>query len=66
MPTKALNRGMRLSLMIVTLFITSTVNAAVDAQEAPTIFGDVTIGPQFSPDPLTVRGMSGVQYLGVK
>ncbi|MEH2157140.1 hypothetical protein [Nostoc sp.] len=59
MPTKALNRGMRLSFMIVTLFIISTVNAVTDAQEAPAIFGDVTISPQFSPDPLTVRGMSG-------
>ncbi|AVH65092.1 hypothetical protein [Nostoc sp. 'Peltigera membranacea cyanobiont' N6] len=66
MPTKALNRGMRLSLMIVTLFITSTVNAVTDAQEAPTIFGDVNIGPQFSPDPLTVRGMSGGSISGSK
>ncbi|MEH2139539.1 hypothetical protein [Nostoc sp.] len=66
MPTKALNRGMRLSLMIVTLFITSTVNAVTDAQEVPTIFGDVTIGPQFSPDPLTVRGMSGGSIPGSK
>ncbi|MEH2348429.1 MAG: hypothetical protein V7K55_10555 [Nostoc sp.] len=66
MPTKALNRGMRLSLMIVTLFITSTVNAVTDAQETPTIFGDVTISPQFSPDPLTVRGMSGGSISGSK
>jgi hypothetical protein len=64
MPTKALNRGMRLSFMIVTLFITLTVNAVTDAQEAPTIFGDVTIGPHFSPDPLTVRGMSGGSISG--
>ena len=46
--------------MIVTLFITSIVNA----EEAPKIFGDVTIGPQFSPDPLTVRGMSGGSISG--
>ncbi|MDZ8224744.1 MULTISPECIES: hypothetical protein [unclassified Nostoc] len=64
MPTKALNSGMRLSFMIVMLFITSTVNAAVDAEETPTIFGDVTISPQFSPDPLTVRGMSGGSISG--
>lgn len=63
MPTTALNRGMRLSLMIVTLFITS-VNIIADAQEAPTIFGDVTIGPDFSPDPLAVRGMSGGSVSG--
>ncbi|MBD0386201.1 MAG: hypothetical protein ICV54_06655, partial [Nostoc sp. C3-bin3] len=63
MLTKALNRGMRLSFIIVTLFIT-TVNAVTDAQEAPTIFGDVTISPQFSPDPLIVRGMSGGSISG--
>jgi len=45
--------------MIVTLFITSAVHAIADAQEVPTIFGDITIDSQFSPDPLTVRGMSG-------
>jgi hypothetical protein len=59
MPTKALNRGMRLSLMTVMLFITSAVNPIADAQEAPPIFGDITIKQQFSPDPFTVRGMSG-------
>ncbi|MGJ5633927.1 hypothetical protein [Nostoc sp. CALU 1950] len=66
MPTQALNRGIRLSFMIVTLFIISTVTPVTDAdaQEAPTIFGDVTIGPQFSPDPLTVRGMSGGSISG--
>ncbi len=63
MPTQALNRGMRLSLMIVMLFITSA-NVIADAQEAPTIFGDLTISPQFSPDPLTVRGMSGGSVSG--
>ncbi|MBW4613001.1 MAG: hypothetical protein KME21_06900 [Desmonostoc vinosum HA7617-LM4] len=60
MPTKALNKGIRLSLVIFTLFMTSTV----DAQEAPTIFGDVTIDRQFSPDPMTVRGMSGGSISG--
>ncbi|MFN6518338.1 MAG: hypothetical protein RMY29_028165 [Nostoc sp. CreGUA01] len=63
MPTLALNRGMRLSLMIVMLFITSA-HVIADAQEAPTIFGDLTISPQFSPDPLTVRGMSGGSVSG--
>ena len=64
MPTKVLNSGMRLSFIIVMLFITSTVNATVDAEETPTIFGDVTISPQFSPDPLKVRGMSGGSISG--
>lgn len=60
MPKTALNRGIRLSFMIVTLFITSVINAVADAQEAPPpIFGDLTINQKFSPDPLTVRGMSG-------
>ncbi len=49
--------------MIVMLFITSA-DVIADAQEAPTIFGDLTISPQFSPDPLTVRGMSGGSVSG--
>ena len=58
----ALNQGIRLSLMIVTLGITSGIHAVADAQQAQQaspIFGDITIKRQFSPDPLTVRGMSG-------
>jgi hypothetical protein len=34
------------------------IHHIVDAEEAP-IFGDITINRQFSPDTLTVRGMSG-------
>ncbi|MBD6620111.1 hypothetical protein FNW02_31035 [Komarekiella sp. 'clone 1'] len=59
MRKKALNRGMRISFMMVTLFITSAVITTSDAEEVPAIFGDVTIDRQFSPDPMTVRGMSG-------
>ncbi|MBD2626637.1 hypothetical protein [Trichormus variabilis] len=59
MPTKALNIVIRLSLMIVTLCSTSVINSTANAQEAPPIFGDITINRQFSPDPLKVRGMSG-------
>ncbi|MBD2387997.1 hypothetical protein [Cylindrospermum sp. FACHB-282] len=66
MPKKALNRGIRLSFMIVTLFITSMISAIADAQEAPPIFGDITINQKFSPDPLTVRGMSGGSVPGKK
>lgn len=60
MPTKVINRGIKLSLMIVTLFVASVINAAAHADDrfAP-IFGDLRIGREFSPDPLTVRGMSG-------
>ncbi|MEA5526913.1 hypothetical protein, partial [Nodularia spumigena] len=60
----ALNQGIKLSLMIVTLGITSGIHAVADAQEASPIFGDMTINQQFSPDPLTVRGMSGGSVRG--
>ncbi|AFY36259.1 hypothetical protein [Calothrix sp. PCC 7507] len=59
MPQPLLNRGIRLSLTIFTLFVTSAIHAGVDAQQAPPIFGDISIGHKFSPDPFTVRGMSG-------
>jgi hypothetical protein len=58
MSKTALNRGVRLSLTMVTLCVTSLIHVIADAQE-PQIFGDVTIGHPFSPDPLTVRGVSG-------
>ena len=59
MSKTALNQGIKLSLMIITLGIASLIHTAADAEEAPPIFGDITIDRQFSPDPLTVRGMSG-------
>ncbi|MBD2291968.1 hypothetical protein H6G06_00360 [Anabaena sphaerica FACHB-251] len=59
MPKKSFNTAIKLSLMIVTMGITTLIHPIVDAQETPPIFGDITIGRQFSPDPLTVRGMSG-------
>ncbi|MEA5513097.1 hypothetical protein [Nodularia sp. UHCC 0506] len=59
-----LNQGIRLSLMIVTLGITSVIHAVSNAQEVSQIFGDITIQRQFSPDPLTVRGMSGGSIAG--
>jgi len=61
MPTKAVYRGIRLSFVIVTLF---AVHALANAEEAPTIFGDVTLDQEFSPDPMTVRGMSGGSVSG--
>ncbi|TAF10978.1 MAG: hypothetical protein EAZ77_02375 [Nostocales cyanobacterium] len=45
--------------MILTLGIVTLPHTFVDAEETPAIFGDLTINSQFSPDPLTVRGMSG-------
>jgi hypothetical protein len=59
MPKKAPNIRIKISLMIATLFITAVIGNIADAQEAPTIFGDITIDHKFSPDPLTKRGMSG-------
>jgi hypothetical protein len=59
MSKTTLTKGIRLSLMVVTLCFTPNIHVVADAQETPPIFGDVTIDRQFSPDPLVVRGMSG-------
>lgn len=60
MLTKVINRGIRISLMIAGLAIASAMNATFHAEETPPpIFGDIIIGQKFSPDPRTVRGMSG-------
>lgn len=60
MLTKEIYRGIRLSLMIAALVIASAINATCHAEETPpAIFGDVTIGQKFTPNPYTVRGMSG-------
>ncbi|WP_414528293.1 hypothetical protein [Nodularia chucula] len=61
-----LNQGIRLSLMIITLGMTSVIHPGADAQDTPPIFGDITINQQFSPDPFTVRGMSGGSVPGRK
>ncbi len=45
-------------IIIITCIIAG-FNTAANAQTASPIFGDVTIQHPFSPDPLTVRGMSG-------
>ena len=59
MVNKVLNRGARLSVVMATLAMGFTMNAVAQAQPAPPIFENVTIGRKFSPDPLTVRGISG-------
>ncbi|WP_017651156.1 hypothetical protein [Fortiea contorta] len=59
MPKLAFNKEIKLSLMIFTLLVASAIHAGADGQQLPPIFGDITIGENFSPDPLTVRGMSG-------
>lgn len=60
----SLNRGIRVSLIMVTLGVISALHTGSNAQEAPPIFGDVTINRKFSPDPLVVRGMSGGSVAG--
>ncbi|MCC5636166.1 hypothetical protein LC593_09900 [Nostoc sp. CHAB 5844] len=65
MSKTSLNRGIRLSLTIVAFCVTSATNTITNAQEAP-IFGDVTVNHPFSPDPLSVRGMSGGSVSGSK
>ncbi len=66
MPSKVINRGIRLSFVVATLFIASVVSAVAHAQDEtpPPIFGDVTIGLKFSPAFLRVRGMSGGSMSG--
>jgi hypothetical protein len=53
MSKKVLTTGM------IILWTTGGFNQVANAQPASQIFGDVTIQYPFSPDPLTVRGMSG-------
>ncbi|QLE58740.1 hypothetical protein [Nostoc sp. TCL26-01] len=64
MSKTSLNKGIRLFLTIVTLGVISSLHTGGNAQEAPPIFGDVTINKKFSPDPLVVRGMSGGSIQG--
>ncbi|MBD2446125.1 hypothetical protein H6G76_02925 [Nostoc sp. FACHB-152] len=59
-----LNRGIRLSLVVVAFCVTLVTNTITNAQEAPAIFGDVTLNHPFSPDPMNVRGMSGGSISG--
>jgi hypothetical protein len=59
MSKTALNRGIRLSLSLVTLCCTPASHVIANAQEVSPIFGDVTINQQFSPDPWILKGMSG-------
>jgi hypothetical protein len=53
MSKKVLTTGM------IILWTTGGFNQVANAQPASQIFGDVTIQHPFSPDPLTVTGMSG-------
>ena len=62
MEKKSLNipiRSIRLLILTVGLGVTFVNDDFANGQQMPTMFGDVQIGHQFSPDPLLVRGMSG-------
>lgn len=61
MLTKVINRGIKVSLiMIATLAVASAIhNIARAEDETPPIFGDIYIGRRLRQDPMTVRGMSG-------
>ncbi|RUR77829.1 hypothetical protein ACF3DV_28185 [Chlorogloeopsis fritschii PCC 9212] len=60
MLNKFLNRAIKPSFVMAMLAIALTISTTAHAEETPPpIFADVTIGRKFSPDPLTVRGMSG-------
>ncbi|MDM9383184.1 hypothetical protein QUB80_21040 [Chlorogloeopsis sp. ULAP01] len=60
MLSKFLNRAIRPSFVVAMLAIALIINNKTYAEESPPpIFADVTIGLKFSPDPMTVRGMSG-------
>jgi hypothetical protein len=56
---KVLAKGIKLSFAISLAIAIASANTASAQETPPPIFGDVTIGREFSPDPWTVRGMSG-------
>ncbi|BAZ89355.1 hypothetical protein NIES932_08310 [Raphidiopsis curvata NIES-932] len=62
MEKKSLNipiGSIRLLILTIGLGLTFVNDDFANGQQMPTMFGDVQIGHQFSPDPLLVRGMSG-------
>lgn len=55
-----LHRGVTLPIVIaIAVGVLKTYTPAQAQQARPPMFENVTIGPKFSPDPLTVRGISG-------
>ena len=58
MQKKVICRGITISTLACVMAITLPSHA-VKAQEMLPLFGDVTIGKKFSPDPVMMRGMSG-------
>ncbi len=54
-----INQGVRLSLVLASAFAASAITTVAQAEDTPpAIFGDITIGRNFAPNP-QVRGMSG-------
>ncbi len=60
MLSTVLRQSIKISCLILSCAGVSTIHLTAYAEPSPPpIFGDMTIGNQFSPDPLIVRGMSG-------
>ncbi|MBE9178992.1 hypothetical protein IQ268_10505 [Oculatella sp. LEGE 06141] len=63
MPIKGSNLNLKLPVAAVFLAIAWLNQAPVQAQQSPapllSIFENVTLSPNFSPDPTTIRGISG-------
>jgi hypothetical protein len=54
-----INQTVKLSLVVISVFTASVITTVAQAEDTPpAIFGDITIGRNFAPNPL-VRGMSG-------
>jgi hypothetical protein len=64
MLNSVINKSIKLSLVFASILITSATTTIAQAEEMPPIFGDVTIGQKFAPDPASVRGMSGGEVPG--
>ncbi len=60
MPRKGLNRVVRLPIVILLTIGEICFAQSIQSQPADSpLFENVTISPRFSPDPLTLRGVSG-------
>ncbi|MEP0850296.1 hypothetical protein NDA00_02985 [Funiculus sociatus GB2-M2] len=54
------------SLALITLGLISLSKVQAQSVQSPPIFENVTLGPRFSPDPLTIRGISGGEVSAAK
>lgn len=62
-----LKQSIKISCLILSCIVASTTSLVAKAdQSPPPIFGDMTIGSKFSPDPFSARGMSGGSIPGAQ